>query len=59
MKTKKVEKRTDLEKHKDFVEFLRKRVQSENFKNSVTPEEYQKALQKYDKAKLKLKFMLL
>ena len=59
MKTKKINKKTELDKHKDFVEFLRKRVQSENYKNSVTLEEYQKTLQKYDKAKLKLKFMIL
>lgn len=59
MKNKKVDKKSDLEKHKDFVEFLRKRVQSENYKSSVASEEYQKTLQKYDKAKLKLKFMML
>lgn len=59
MKTKKIDKTTELDNHKKFVEFLKKRIQSENYKNSVTPEEYQKTLQKYDKAKLKMKFMML
>jgi hypothetical protein len=51
------EVKTDLEKHIEYVEFLRKRVFSENFKNNVSEEEYKKTKQKYDKAKLKLKFM--
>jgi len=58
MKKKKIDKTTELDNHKKFVEFLKKRIQSENYKNSVTPEEYQKTLQKYDKAKLKMKLMV-
>jgi hypothetical protein len=50
-------KKFDIEKHKEYVEFLRKRVQSENFKNNTSKEEYEKTLQKYDKAKLVLKIM--
>jgi hypothetical protein len=55
-KTRKVEK-TDLERHEEYVEFLKKRVFSKNYKENVTKEEYQKTKAKYDKAKLKLKFM--
>jgi len=52
----KVEK-SEYEKHLEYVDFLRKRVFSINFKENVSKEEYQKTLDKYDKAKLKLKFM--
>jgi hypothetical protein len=55
-KTRKVEK-TDLERHEEYVEFLKKRVFSKNYKNNVDEEEYQKTKAKYDKAKLKLKFL--
>ena len=41
----------------DYVAFLRKRLDSSNFKASVTKEEYEKTKRKYDKAKLKLKFL--
>jgi hypothetical protein len=41
----------------EYVEFLRKRIQSKNYKSSVSPEEYEREKQKYDKAKLKLKFL--
>jgi len=57
MKKKQENKKDDVERHKEYVEFLRKRVQSENFKKNVSKEEYEKALAKYDKAKLRLKFM--
>jgi hypothetical protein len=55
-KTLKVEK-TDLERHEEYVEFLKKRVFSENYKNNVDEDEYRKTKAKYDKAKLKLKFL--
>lgn len=45
----------DLKKHKEYVEFLKKRLDSTNYKNNVTKEEYQKTKEKYDKAKLVLK----
>jgi len=41
----------------DYVDFLRKRLASENFKANVNEEEYKKTKYKYDKAKLKLKMM--
>jgi CRISPR/Cas system-associated endoribonuclease Cas2 len=55
-KTKKV-KQNFLNEHIKYVEFLKKRIQSSNFKNNVTKEEFEKTKKKYDKAKLKLKFM--
>jgi len=59
MKTKKKVERNSLEEHKLYVEFLKKRVQSSNYKNNVSNEEFEKTKSKYDKAKLKLKFMLM
>lgn len=56
-KRKKQTQKTDLERYKEYVEFLRKRVFSENYKSNVSEEEYKKTRGKYDKAKLKLKFM--
>lgn len=41
----------------DYVEFLRKRLQSANFKANVTAEEYEKTKAKYEKAKFKLKLL--
>lgn len=52
-----MDKKSPLEKEKDYVEFLKKRLDSNNYKNSVTPEEYELTKKKYDKAKFKLKMM--
>ena len=55
---KKQESKEDKIRHEEeFIAFLRKRLDSDNYKNNVTPEEYEKTKQKYDKAKLKLKFL--
>ena len=59
MKKKIEDKNEVVEKHKDYVEFLRKRVQSKNYKENSSEEDFKKTLKKYDKAKLKLKFMLM
>ena len=40
-----------------YVEFLKKRLNSDNFKQNVSKEEYEKTKKKYDKAKLKLNMM--
>jgi hypothetical protein len=50
-------KLTKLEQEKQYVEFLRKRLASENYKANVTPEEYAKTKEKYDKAKFRLKVL--
>lgn len=41
----------------NYIEFLKKKLNSENYKNNVSKEEYDKEKAKYDKAKLKLKFL--
>lgn len=46
-----------IKQEEDYVAFLKKRLESENFKKSVSKEEYEKTKAKYDKAKLKLKFL--
>lgn len=50
-------KKSDLELEQDYVDFLKKKLNSENFKNNVSAEEFEKTKFKYDKAKLKLKFL--
>lgn len=47
----------NLEHEAKYVSFLKKRLESENFKENVSEEEYKKTKLKYDKAKLKLKMM--
>jgi len=39
----------------DYATFLKKRLESSNYKNSVSKEEYEKTKAKYEKVKLKLK----
>lgn len=39
----------------EYVAFLQKRLNSENYKASVSTEEYDKTKEKFDKAKFKLK----
>ena len=57
MSKKKNQKIDPIEQEEKYVEFLRKRVQSENYKANVSKEELKKTKAKYDKAKLKLKFL--
>lgn len=38
-----------------YAAFLKKRLDSQNYKNSVSKEEYDKTKSKYDKVKLKLR----
>jgi hypothetical protein len=46
-----------IEQERQYVEFLRKRLDSDNYKANVSKEEYDKTKAKYDKAKLKLRFL--
>jgi len=41
----------------DYVAFLSKRVNSKNFKNNVSEEEFAKTKEKLEKAKLKLRLL--
>ena len=45
--------------YNEFISFLEKRVQSKNFKENSTKEEYDKAVDKLKKARLKLKLGLI
>lgn len=46
-----------IEMEENYVEFLRKQLNSSNFVANSTKEEFEKQRKKYDKAKLKLKFL--
>jgi hypothetical protein len=47
-----------MEKNKnDYLNFLKKRLDSKNYKNNVSDEEYEKTKAKYEKEKLKLKLL--
>lgn len=54
-KKKKPTKAEQLKQLNDYIAFLKKRLESENYKNNVKAEEYEKTKEKYDKAKLRLK----
>jgi hypothetical protein len=41
----------------DYIEFLRKRLASENYKTSVSKEEYEKTKAKLDKEKIILRML--
>lgn len=41
----------------NYMAFLKKRLDSKNYKNNVSAEEYEKTKQKYEKVKLKLKLL--
>jgi hypothetical protein len=47
-----------IKQEEDYLAFLKKRLESKNFKNNVTKEEFDKTKAKYDKAKLVLKILL-
>jgi len=49
--------KTDLQREEEYVEFLRKRLASDHFRQNESKEEIEKTKKKYDKAKLKLKMM--
>lgn len=50
--------RDKIQHEQEYVEFLKKRLNSQHFKDNVSPEEIEKTKKKYDKAKLKLKMLL-
>lgn len=54
----KPKKLSPVEQERQYVAFLKKRLESENYKANVSPEEYQKTKEKYEKAKFKLKTLL-
>ena len=52
---KKMTKQQQIKHEEDYVEFLRVRLASANYKANVSVEEYNKTKEKYDKAKFRLK----
>lgn len=46
-----------LKETEQYIEFLRKRLDSKNYKANVSKEEYDKTKEKYDKAKLRFKLL--
>ena len=48
-------KKFDLKQHKEYIEFLEKRLNSKNYKANVSDDEYKKTKEKLDKARLILK----
>jgi len=57
MPKKKINKKTEREQTEDYVQFLQKRLASENYKANVSAEEYDKTKEKLKRARLKLRFM--
>lgn len=57
MTKKKLSKAEQLTQDRQYAEFLKKRLDSKNYKANVTAEEYAKTQAKYDKVKLKLKLL--
>ena len=50
-------KQDNLKHEQDYVEFLKKRLESKHFKQNASAEEIEKTQYKYDKAKLKLRMI--
>jgi Na+-translocating ferredoxin:NAD+ oxidoreductase RnfG subunit len=45
-------------KHEEqYIAFLKKRLESKNYKNNVSKEEYKKTQEKYQKAKLRFRLL--
>lgn len=54
---KKLTKAQEIKQTEEYIVFLRKRLDSKNYKANVSTEEYQKEKAKLDKAKFRLKIM--
>lgn len=54
---KKLTKQQEIKQTEEYIAFLRKRLDSKNYKANVSEEEYDKTKLKYDKAKFRLKIM--
>lgn len=53
----KLSKQDRVKKEQDYIEFLEKRLGSDNYKANVSPEEYQKTSDKLKKARLVLRML--
>ena len=54
---KKKQTKTPIQLEREYVAFLKKRVESANYKKNTSKEEYEKTREKYEKAKFKLRNM--
>lgn len=54
---KKMSRQQEIRHEEEYIAFLRKRLDSNNFKNNVSEEEYEKTQAKHEKAKLKLRLL--
>lgn len=54
---KKLTKAQEVKQTEDYIAFLRKALDSKNYKARVSEEEYKKTKEKLDKAKFRLKIM--
>ena len=50
-------KKPTLKQEQDYVAFLKKRIESKNYKRNVSAEEFEKTKAKYKKAKFKLRLL--
>ena len=48
-------KKSPIVQEREYVAFLKKKLESKNYKNNVTSEEYKDTKEKYEKAKFKLR----
>ena len=48
-------KKSPVQQEREYVAFLRKKLDSKNYKANVPKEEYEKTKEKYEKAKFKLR----
>lgn len=55
--TKKLSKAQQIKHDEEYLEFLKKRLDSKNYKSNVNEEEFNKTKEKYEKLKLKLRFL--
>ena len=54
---KKLTKAQEIKQTEDYILFLRRRLDSKNYKANVSAEEYEETKEKLDKAKFRLKIM--
>ena len=54
---KKKNKKSQIDMDKEYAAFLKKRLESKNYKAVATKEEYEETKQKYENVKLKIKLL--
>jgi hypothetical protein len=55
--TKKKNKKSQIDMDKEYAAFLKKRLDSKNYKAAVSKEEYAETKRKYENVKLKIKLL--